>query len=463
MKEILEKVLNEAKPDEEEREKLSKTSEKLIKDAKEVGSSIGVSIEPKLVGSSARGTWISGERDIDIFLLFPKDTPRKELEEKGLEIGKKISEEEGSEQYAEHPYIRAEINGFDVDIVPCYDIDDPSKIRSAVDRSPHHQEYVKEKLTSDLKDEVLLLKKFLKGIGAYGSELKVHGFSGYLCELLMIHYKSFENLIKSVKDWKSEKIITLNEEERSKEDLKILFPDQPLIFVDPVDPGRNVGAAVSKNNYATLIRACQDFSRNPKEEFFSPKKPPSSEEKILNLINSRETKIFLISLNIPFELVPDILYPQLRKTKRKLVNSLEDSDYEVLRSGVWAKNKKAIILLELKTSKLPTAKKHLGPPLDVDAKPFIQEHLNSENKLAGPFINKEGRLVFELKREQTRAKDVLQNVLKSAEGFGKHIKKSIEEEGFKISEDEKIVTNAENLNALKFLGDYLTRCLPWYR
>jgi len=80
-------------------------------------------------------------------------------------LGRKLPKERETKQYAEHPYINAEIDGFDVDIVPCYDIDNPANIQSAVDRSPHHQEYIKGWLTPERKDQVLLLKKFLRGIG----------------------------------------------------------------------------------------------------------------------------------------------------------------------------------------------------------------------------------------------------------------------------------------------------------
>lgn len=462
MEKILEDVLKEIKPNEKERKRLSEVSENLIKKVEEIGSDFEIPIEPKLVGSAARGTWISGERDIDIFLLFPEDTPREVMEEKGLEIGRRVSEGKGREQYAEHPYIKTEIEGFDVDIVPCYDIENPTEIRSAVDRSPHHQEYIEGWLTPERKEEVLLLKKFLKGIEAYGSELKVHGFSGYLCELLIVHKESFTKLIESASEWGSKRVITIGDT-RDPEELLERFPESPLIFTDPVDPNRNVAAAVSKENYATFIRACQSFLKNPKREFFFPNQPPTLPDELRRIMKERGTKILMVSLNISYDLVPDIVYPQLRKTERTLVRKLEEADFEVLRSEVWSKDQKAFILLELRVPELPRVRKHIGPPPEVDAEPFIQEHLNSDEKLAGPFINEEGRLVFELRRKPTQGKEALQNFLESPEGFGKHIQKSIPKEGYEILEDEEIVERAERLDALEFLGEYLNHCLPWYR
>ncbi len=462
MQDILKEVLRQIRPGEKERERFRETKDQLLEKAKQAISEFNLAVQPKIVGSTGRGTWLSGAHDIDLFLLFPEDTPRERLEEMGLELGKKISDGRGREQYAEHPYVNTEMDGFDVDIVPCYDLDDPTQIRSAVDRSPHHQRYIKNRLTSDKTDQVLLLKKFMKGIGAYGSELETQGFSGYLCELLVIHTGSFLDVIKSASEWNSKKIINKSND-RSREDLMKMFPDKPLIFVDPVDPGRNVAAAVSKKNYAKFIRASQSFLRNPKKEFFFPKKPPESKQDLKEIIKKRESRLLMIVTEIPYDLVPDIIYPQLRKTEKTLNRKLEKDKFEVLRSAVWTDEEKAILLFELEVSKVSKTRKHTGPPIDVESEPFVQKHMNSDEKLAGPYLNEEGRLIFELKRENTEAREVLEDALKSREGFGKHVKKSLKDKGYEIVENENTVNRAHEMDAMDFLGDYLTKSLPWYR
>jgi tRNA nucleotidyltransferase (CCA-adding enzyme) len=63
---------------------------------------------------------------------------------------------------------------------------------SATDRTPFIH-YVKKRLGKTLQDDVRLLKKFMQGIKVYGAEIKTGGFSGYLCELLILHYGSFAN------------------------------------------------------------------------------------------------------------------------------------------------------------------------------------------------------------------------------------------------------------------------------
>ncbi len=75
----------------------------------------------------------------------------------------------------------------------------------------------------------------MRGCGVYGSELKTQGFSGYLTELLIIHYGSFENTVKEACFWKPGEKIDLMQHSKIKY-------DEPLVMVDPTDPKRNVAA-----------------------------------------------------------------------------------------------------------------------------------------------------------------------------------------------------------------------------
>lgn len=461
MEKLLDKVLKKVKPQKGDQEELGKVAEKLLEKAGEIIEDAGLDVAPKLVGSAARGTWLKGEKDIDIFLLFPERSPKNQLEEDGLKLAQKIVEGEGTEQFAEHPYLTANIEGFDVDIVPCYDIKDPSKLRSAVDRSPHHQEYVKGQLTPELADQVLLLKGFLKGIGVYGAELRIHGFSGYLAELLIIRFESFQNLVQNAKEWEEGQIIDFTQEYSAPEDAYRMFPDQPLIVIDPVDPSRNVAASVSEKNFATFARACEGFNRDPNEKFFFSKPLDISKKKIREVMKKRGTKIFTIVFDTPPDLVPDIVYPQLRKTERTLIQRLDRHDFKVLRSGVHSTPKKSVIVLELSVSKLPRACKHQGPPLGVESDSFIQKHVESNQKLAGPFIDSSGNLAFELEREYSNAEEVIRDSLESRNGFGKHVAEAIEER-YELAEGAT-VTKLFDDDLKRFFSKYLTRCLPWYR
>ena len=186
-------VLERIKPTVAERRNLIGIQEELATEVKAAAEKLGApDVLVKMVGSAARGTWLSGTHDIDTFMCFPEETPRKELETLGMAIAREVAKlaEYATDCHAEHPYLNIVFKGFDVDLVPCFRVSSASHIKSAVDRTPFHNDFVKAHIKG-FEDEVLLLKQFMRGCGVYGSELKTQGFSGYLTELLIIHYGSF--------------------------------------------------------------------------------------------------------------------------------------------------------------------------------------------------------------------------------------------------------------------------------
>lgn len=461
MVDILKEVLRRVRPTEADRKRIERVASKLIRRVKAACAKLGVEAEPMLVGSAARGTWLRTERDIDIFILLPEGLSRDELERQGLAVGREVAGPRGKERFAEHPYVSMKFEGFDVDLVPCYDIAKPSEIRSAVDRSPHHQRYVKERLTPELVDEVLLLKQFALGTGVYGAELQVRGFSGYLCELLILHYGSFQKLVEVAGRWKPGVIIDLARSYADESEPRVLFEGQPLIVIDPVDPNRNVGAAVSVQNFATFIRGCQEFLREPRLQLFFPiRVKPLDARRLRRILRRRGTKLYCVAFRQP-GLVPDVLYPQLRKTERALVTRLAQEGFEVIRSDVWG-NSKAAIVLELSASKLPRVRTRVGPPITHDVEGFVREHLGSKARLAGPFVDAAGRVVFELERGEVSARGVLERALAERTAFGKHVAEAIAK-GYEIIEGAKLAKLLRDRGFRKFISEYLTRCLPWYR
>ena len=79
-------VLEKIKPTEAERKKLTAVQEELAAEVKAAAEKLCVAdIFVKMVGSAARGTWLSGTHDIDVFISFPEETERGELEKRGME------------------------------------------------------------------------------------------------------------------------------------------------------------------------------------------------------------------------------------------------------------------------------------------------------------------------------------------------------------------------------------------
>jgi tRNA nucleotidyltransferase (CCA-adding enzyme) len=267
---LKQQILKQITPKPDERVKINALSHKLETKIAAAIETEQINAIVRVEGSVAKDTYLSENPDIDVFMRLPTSIPRKNLGEIGLRIAKKAAgDAEQIERYAEHPYLEVIIDGYRVDIVPCYDAA-PGEWQSATDRTPYHTDYIQTHLPKELRDEVRLLKKFMQGIGVYGAEIKIGGFSGYLCELLIMKYGSFNKVIEAFADYSKRIVIDIegvyNERQR---ELELLFPE-PLVIVDPVDKGRNVASAVQTQKLYEFIAACRAFQKEPTEQFFYP-------------------------------------------------------------------------------------------------------------------------------------------------------------------------------------------------
>ncbi|MFB6088859.1 MAG: CCA tRNA nucleotidyltransferase, partial [Candidatus Aenigmatarchaeota archaeon] len=405
---VKENVLKEINPNNEEKEEIETVCEELEKTANE--DTTGLNIDIEFCGSIAKHTWLSGEKDIDMFLLFKKNVSRENLEEYGLRIGKRLADTLGIEYevaYAEHPYVKMNYKGHDIDVVPAYGIKDPGNIKSSVDRTPHHVKYVMENLDPGFRKDVRLLKKFCKGIGVYGSNLKTRGFSGYLCELLTIEYGKFEDILEASKDWMPGYVVDLENYYDDHSELRQKFESEAMIFVDPVDKGRNVASVLSAENLLRFKREALEFLDSPSDTFFFETEDIYSLDELKDKIIKRNGDVILVSFGAP-DVHEDILWPQMRKAKRRLRNVLEKNEFPILNTGEWSNGEECILIFELETTTLPNVEKCKGPTIfDWD---------NSIN-----FLNryKEDRIliqdnewVVEKDREYTVALELLKDFLK---------------------------------------------------
>jgi len=450
--EIKKTILEKIKPKKDETEEMKNFLNELLRVAKIIASDT----EPLIVGSTGRGTWLKGDNDIDLFLLFPKNVSKEELEKKGLEYGKKITEELLGKyviKYAEHPYVRAEINKKNVDVVPCYKIKKGEKIISSVDRSPLHLRYILSKLDPSLRDEVRILKQFFKGIGVYGSDLKNLGISGYTCELLVIKYGKFENVIEAISKMKPGTIIDIERGWKNIKKVKEKFRNEPLILIDPVDKNRNTTASLSSENFIKIVSKTKEFLENPSIEFFFRKKNELTGEE-LKKIKSRETKFLAILFEKP-DVINDILYPQIRKASERLSKLLESYDFKLIRKYEFVNEEKnvAYLIFELEFWIAPKIEKKVGPLIFVikNSNDFLSKYKDVE---FGPYIEN-NCWVIEKERKFYSASSLLKNFLSKdeneliQEGIPSYIAKSIRKE-FRIIEHKefwKMVRNDKNLSS----------------
>ncbi|WP_253736391.1 CCA tRNA nucleotidyltransferase [Halohasta salina] len=444
---VLSTVHERVTPTADERRRLSATADRLIARAEKAIDDRDLAADVLQVGSTARGTWLAGDRDIDLFVRFPPDLPREDLETHGLAIGHDVLPE-GHQEYAEHPYVKGEVDGFDVDCVPCYRVDSATDIRSAVDRTPFHTQYLDARIDDELAGDVRVFKRFLKGIGAYGSDLKTRGFSGYLAELLVVEYGGLKPLLEAAADWSTPV-------EFDPEDHGTTTFDDPLVVIDPTDPDRNVAAVCAAENVARLQHYARELLADPDLAlFFPPDREPLSVDAVRERLADRATTPLAIGFETP-DIVDDQLYPQLDKSLAGIESGLENHGFEVFRSArlVGDDGGTALLLVELSTAELPAVERHEGPPVSVreHATGFYETYVDDES-CVGPFLDGD-RYVVERPREWTDAAAYLDSDAIFEVGLGVHVESALEDGYDLLVGSEAVAELVDTLGAC--LTDYL--------
>lgn len=442
-----EEILQTLRPTQEEKDHVCGLARQILDRIHEDGTAEGM-----MVGSIARHTWVRGDRDLDIFMLFDPGLSREELEAQGLALARRIAAaftKDFHEKYAEHPYINATIGDVDVDLVPCYRVESAARIQSAVDRTPFHTRYITDKING-LIDDVLLLKRFSKAGGIYGSDQMTEGFSGYLCELLVLHYGGFTPLLKAAAEWKPQTVIDV-EGHGAKE-----F-EEPLVMIDPVDPRRNVAAAVSLDRMAEFVELARGYLDAPSAAFFEiPQESPITQTELGDLLAQRGTSLYAVTFATP-PYIEEIVVPQLKRSTTGIAEYLERNGFPVHHAHYRMGKEECMILVELLVAELPAIKSHAGPPVwnRVNADKFREKHRDSA--LPGPYINN-GRYETEVPREFRKAGDLLRSEGMLQIGHGKHVREVLSN-GWQVYEG----TGCWSPGFAPFIAGFFGRCSPLVR
>jgi tRNA nucleotidyltransferase (CCA-adding enzyme) len=457
---VYSEILEEITPTKEDRIRIEALAKELEQKVASACTKHDVKAIVRVEGSVAKDTWLREEPDVDIFMRLPASIPRRALGKISLEIARDATE--GSKQverFAEHPYLEAFVEGVRVNIVPCYAVKRGEWL-SATDRTPFHTDYVKKRLNKTLRNEVRLLKKFMQGIKVYGAEIKIGGFSGYLCELLILHYKSFTETLHAFAQYTRRMVIDIGNYYANREnELQLLFAE-PLVIIDPVDKGRNVASAVQSQKLYTFVGAARAFLKTPSVEFFYPPKTKAlSSEALRQKVENRGSACVFLTF-AAVEAVPDVLWGQLYRTQRSLRKLVELNDFKVLRDAVWSDEKTLnAFVLELEQRVLPSVKKHLGPPLEreKECENFLAKYAHNNNVVSGPYIE-DGRWVVELQRKFTDAVELLREKLKEGGrnvGVAELISQALREKFRILVNSEVSEVYIGNRDFAEFLTDFL--------
>jgi tRNA nucleotidyltransferase (CCA-adding enzyme) len=262
------------------------------------------------------------------------------------------------------------------------------------------------------------MKQFAKCGGVYGSDQMTEGFSGYLCELLILAYEGFLPLLTAASVWRPGTFIDL-------EGHAAKTFDEPLVVVDPVDPGRNVAAAVSLTRMAEFIELARGYLAGPSEHYFTP--APAAEiarAEFRTVLSERGTSLIGITFDTP-PMIPEVVVPQLRKSMESLRGLLERHGFSVNRSDFMMGGQTSIILFELLVERLPRVKRHTGPPLwsRANAEKFFAKYPDPD--FTGPYIE-HGLYIVEVCRRHTTAASLLRSEEVIDVALGRHVRDSME-------------------------------------
>ena len=399
MESVIKEIRSRVDPSDNERENLQDVAGKLESRVQEVAGDLDFDVTTVQTGSTARGTWVSGDRDIDLFIEFDSSLSEESLESRGTEIGELVLPD-GVNDFASHPYRKGEVDGFDIDLVPCFAVDTASDIKSAVDRTPFHTRYLEPRLNEELASDVRVAKMFLKGTGAYGSDVRTQGFSGFLTELLVIEEGGFISLLQAAQDW--DLPVNYDPENHASKTF-----DDSLVVIDPTDPERNVAANLSRENLLRFQLNARLFFDNPNVSFFE-RVINENEDMVRSRLENRGSEIVSIEFPRP-NVVEDTLFPQLRRTRNSLVQNLENRGFGVIRSTEMANDDTAVVFLDMENTTVPNVETVEGPPVNIQdgVDNFLEEYENN-GSVVGPFIDGD-RLVVERQRDFTDASDFIRS------------------------------------------------------
>ncbi|HXW02549.1 MAG TPA: CCA tRNA nucleotidyltransferase, partial [Candidatus Nitrosotenuis sp.] len=375
-------------------EKLVTPSEKLQKQKESIVEQVirlvqkQVSSHPQItgveiVGSFAKGTWLPDKADIDIFIKFQTNVSEKEFSELGKKIGfASLKDYKPYVRYAQHPFVEAEVRGTKVNLVPCYDVQEGGW-KSAADRSPFHTRFMINSLTGQMKNEVRLLKAFLRANDIYGAEIARQGFSGYVAEVLVLNFGSFAGVIKAISELKQGQIIGKATKEF----------DTAVVIMDPIDSNRNLGAAISTESVGRFVLVSRAFLKKPSISFFKPKKKPQRKP------NDLRKNVLVLSFRYK-QRSPDIIWGQLKRATTSIATQIEEGGFSVLRKATTISGNDAVLLFLLQSTKLEQNLIRVGP--DFYTAEHVEKFISSNKKKSVTmWLNEQGKVCSIQKRPQT--------------------------------------------------------------
>jgi tRNA nucleotidyltransferase (CCA-adding enzyme) len=229
----------------------------------------------------------------------------------------------------------------------------------------------------------------MKAVGVYGAEIETQGFSGYVAEVLTMDHGGLEKVLRWFADFKP-----------ASEERMFHLPD-------PVDEGRDLAIAVSREKLALMVLASRAFLRNPGRAYFmrtEGRRRPSMERSVVALVFSHR------------KLSEDTLWGELRRTMKHYVRHLEVNGFTIARSMAASNNlDSSAILFIPELHDLPELEQRVGPTVDrkKDVEAFLTSGQNTSKLI---WVGEDARVRFLRARRHRKMSDLLEDLAKGRAG-----------------------------------------------
>ncbi len=412
---VLRRVLPVISPSPSELEQADSAASRFV-------SKLNKELKPKgakaiIGGSNKKQTQLRNTFEIDVFALF--NYKKYSSGDKNLSdiLGPALKKpfKKAERIHGSRDYFQVSIKPHTFEVIPILNISSAKQAKNITDVSPLHAKWVARKAKGKFS-EIRLTKAFMAACGVYGAESYIRGFSGYACEILAIHYGSFVNVLKAAAKWREKAVIDTEKHYQSRNPLLELNKSKtgsPMIIIDPVQPSRNVTAALSREAFTAFRETASKFLKKPSEEFFK-KKTISKKE----LIKSKGKKTRLLILEIaPEKNKKDVMGTALLGKYEMLREALLGNKFLVEKSSWQWEGGKALLWFLISTKYPGKYEKREGPRVSdkTNSERFRQKHKRA-------FVSR-GRLFATAERRFKKPQELVKSVT-SGSRFRNRIKSS---------------------------------------
>lgn len=376
--------------------------------------------EAILGGSVAKNTFFKDKTDIDIFVRFNFETfvsqSAKLSDLLQLSLKKAFPKPKLHRVHGSRDYFQLQFQGFLFEVVPILLINQSLAAVNITDISPLHTVWV-NKQASSIKNQIRLTKQFAKARGAYGAESYIGGFSGYVLEILTIHYGSFQNLLEASLKWKGKQVVDVENQLKGKDvfmEIDIAKLNSPLIVVDPVDKYRNAAAALSEEKWKRFKDAAKYYLKSPNTSFFENQEISKSLVQTIAK-NKKRNLIYFEVAALPGK--KDVVGCQLLKVFDYLKLKLQEFGIREA-DWVWESSKSARFYICTSKKMLPKEQIKKGPPIGLENAAKNFRKVNSKYS-----IYEEGGSLFAKVPIKTRDLEAVTKKLLASKYIAEKIKK----------------------------------------